>query len=433
MRTRLLLPVCLLALGCGLLDTDTPDIVDPGTLNNPQGAAARRIGAITDFALVRDGHGDGEDDGGILLTGLVADEFVHSTTPPSQQDFDQRRADENNPGVSDLYLNLHRARVAAENAAAALQQFGTDPDNDPGIAEMFNLAGYIYIGLAEDFCSGVPLSRVDGDALIFGDPVPRGALLDTALVRFDAALAHPGVAADPNMGFLAQVGRGRALLDQGRFAEAVLAVEGIPLDFQYVTEHAEAPLRLQNAIWSYSDGGLWSVADAEGGNGLEFLTAEDPRVPYFDTEDTGLDGATPQFTLLKYDGADASVVVADGIEAELIRAEGDLQGNDVGAMTDRLNDLRANSGLELEPLDQPADQDEAVTLLFSERAFWLFATGHRLGDLRRLVRQYGRDVDAVFPIGDYSKGGIYEEAVNLPVPVQERNNPKFSGCLDRDA
>ena len=31
-----------------------------------------------------------------------------------------------------------------------------------------------------------------------------------------------------------------------------------------------------------------------------------------------------------------------------------------------------------------------MDLLFSERAFWMFATGHRLGDMRRLIRQYGR-------------------------------------------
>jgi hypothetical protein len=44
----------------------------------------------------------------------------------------------------------------------------------------------------------------------------------------------------------------------------------VPTDFQYLTEHAESPLRLQNAIWSYSDGWLWSVSDAEGEVGLPY-------------------------------------------------------------------------------------------------------------------------------------------------------------------
>jgi hypothetical protein len=72
--------------------------------------------------------------------------------------------------------------------------------------------------------------------------------------------------------------------------------------------------------------------------------------------------------------------------------------------------------------------------MFSERAFWFFATGHRLGDLRRLVRQYGRAAESVFPTGAYFKGGTYGPDVNLPIPFDELNNPLAqSGCLDREA
>jgi hypothetical protein len=100
-------------------------------------------------------------------------------------------------------------------------------------------------------------------------------------------------------------------------------------------------------------------------------------------------------------------------------------------MTQRLNDLRAGAGLD--PLGAPADFDAATDLLFRERAFWLYATGHRLGDMRRLIRQYGRDANAVFPTGDYFKGGLtYGVDVNLPLPRRETNNPNVSGCLDRN-
>jgi hypothetical protein len=78
-----------------------------------------------------------------------------------------------------------------------------------------------------------------------------------------------------------------------------------------------------------------------------------------------------------------------------------------------------------------------VDQLFSERAFWLFATGHRLGDMRRLIRQYGRDPETVFPTGDWFKGGLtYGTDVNLPLPRREQNNPNVpnggDGCLDRN-
>jgi hypothetical protein len=431
MTTALLLPL----LSCGLLDTSQPNIVDPGTLDSPEGAQTRRIGALTDFAFAQDGDGTQFEDGHILLSGLMADEFVLSTTPPTEQEIDQRRVFDNNSTLADLFLNLHRARAAAEVAAAALEEFSPDPTVEPGIAEMHGLAGYTYIFFGESFCSGVPYSRLDGDTLVFGQPTTTVETFELARARFEQALAHPGLAEDEDFSVtnLASVGLGRALVDLGRFTEAAAAVVNVPTDFQYVTEHAESPLRLQNAIWSYGDGGLWSLSDEEGGVGLPYRSAEDPRVPFFDTEDVGLDGSTDQFTLLKYADAGASVVVADGIEARLIEAEALIQPTNppLAVFTSILNDLRDTQGLD--PLAQPANRTAAIDMLFSERAFWLFATGHRLGDMRRLIRQYGRTTDEVFPSGEYLKGGDYGEDVNLPIPVEEQNNPNSNGCIDREA
>jgi hypothetical protein len=56
-----------------------------------------------------------------------------------------------------------------------------------------------------------------------------------------------------------------------------------------------------------------------------------------------------------------------------------------------------------------------------------------LGDLRRLIRQYGRDAESVFPTGAYFKGGVYGTDVNFPIPFEEKNNPSFTGCIDRKA
>ena len=39
------------------------------------------------------------------------------------------------------------------------------------------------------------------------------------------------------------------------------------------------------------------------------------------------------------------------------------------------------------------------------------------------IRQYGRTAETVFPSGAYLKGGTYGEDVNLPIPVEEQNNP----------
>jgi hypothetical protein len=84
-------------------------------------------------------------------------------------------------------------------------------------------------------------------------------------------------------------------------------------------------------------------------------------------------------------------------------------------------------------LPTPATTDAATTLLFREKAFWTFGRGQRLPDLRRLIRQYGRTQDQVFPVGLYFKGGSYGTDVNFPVPSSEAVNPLFTGCLDRKA
>ena len=428
----------ILLAGCGLLDTQQPNIIDPGTLGSPEGAASLRLGALADFAFANDGDGTQSDDGLILVAGLLSDEFELSTTPPSEQEVDQRTTAVINPSLSDIYRNLHHARRGAEVAAAALQELELEPDSTTDVAEMQAIAGFTYVYFGEDFCSGVPFSKQVGDSSVFGGPNTTTEIYEMALAKFDSALAHPGLSADDGtITNLATVGRARTLVDLGRFAEAVAAVSEVPTDLVYANEHADSPLRLQNAIWSYTNQGLWSVADLEGGTGLPFRSAEDLRVPVDSVDDDedgfadpGLDLITPQYSLGKYPDATSPVSVADGIEARLIEAEGLLQANDLSGMAAVLNDLRTL--VVLDPLADPADREAAIDKLFSERAFWLFATGHRLGDMRRLIRQYGRGVDTVFPTGDYHKGGTYGPDVNFPLPIEEENNPNSVGCLDRN-
>ena len=74
-------------------------------------------------------------------------------------------------------------------------------------------------------------------------------------------------------------------------------------------------------------------------------------------------------------------------------------------------------------------------MYFREKAFWTFARGQRLGDLRRLIRSYGRAADGsdTFPSGTLFKGGGYGPDVNFPIAFDEKNNPLYKGCTDRKA
>ena len=352
--SRVILSAAAVVLaGCGLLDTQQPNIIDPGSLGSPEGAASLRLGALADFNFAKDGDGTQTEDGLILVAGLLSDEFEHSTTPPSEQEIDQRTTAIINPSLSSIYRNLHHARAGAEAAAEQLQQFVLEPDSTPDIAEMQAIAGFTYAYFGEDFCSGVPFGRVIGDSSVFGaaaDDARR--CYETALAKFDSALAHPGLSADDGtITNLAAVGRARVLVDLGRFAEAAAAAAAVPSDFLYETEHADSPLRLQNAIFIYTTQGLWSVADQEGGVGLPFRSAEDLRVPLDSVDDDGdgfadpgLDLITPQYSLGKYPDATLGNSRGRRHRGPAHRGRGAAAGQQLPGMRTILNDLRRRPG-----------------------------------------------------------------------------------------
>jgi hypothetical protein len=138
-------------------------------------------------------------------------------------------------------------------------------------------------------------------------------------------------------------------------------------------------------------------------------------------------------------GTSSPIVVANGIEAQLIRAEAQLQPATApsGSWLQTLNTLRETGGLS--DTTDPGTAEGRISLLFSERAYWLFLTGHRQGDLRRLLREYSsfpafQDQSKVYPTGIYPYwDGVYGSDVTVPIPYTEHANPLYHGCLNRDA
>jgi hypothetical protein len=414
-----------------ILDVTDPDIIDPKNANSPSGAVALYAGAIGEFSFAIVGDNGGTE-GQILVGGLMTDEYMHSGTFPTRLEYEQRKALEDNVTLTGVFRNLQRARWLSEEAVGRLRAFSPTPASR--VAEMFALAGLTYVFAAETYCSGVPFSDPDGTPPE-GIPLTTTEILDTAIARFDSSLA---VTADSSATIrnLARVGRARALLNKGDFAGAAAAVAGVPNAFVYNTTHTITTGRQNNGVHFFNWlSERWSVADTQGINGLNFRSAGDPRV--VSTRDptgagVGFDASTPQWNLQKYPARTTPVPIASALEARLIEAEALLASNPGGWLT-ALNSIRATFTPALPPLADPGTQVAREDLHFRERAFWLFATGHRLGDLRRLIRQYNRTEDGVFPTGLHFKGGLYGDDVNLPVPFSERNNPNFTGCINRGA
>src|ERR671921_226173 len=117
-------PLLLVGAGCAPLDTDQPNIVGVEDLDTPAGAATKRLGAISTFTLAKDGDFNpvavpgNEDsfndnsDGYILLSGILADEFINPGFIPSRTEIDVRQATSVTAGLAQLCQTLARARNA---------------------------------------------------------------------------------------------------------------------------------------------------------------------------------------------------------------------------------------------------------------------------------------------------------------------------------
>jgi SusD family. len=412
-----------------ILTVTDPDVAPSSYLNSAAALPIVLGGAVASFHAAFTGTGDvNESSGQIGYSGLLSDELRSSDTFPTRDFVDQRVIQTDNSSNEAQFILLSRARAAADLAA---QRFNTFGANKSGRALAYDLGGYSTILFGENYCSGVPFSTLlENGTQQYGSPLTTNQMFARAISKFDSALASSTISSDEKN--LALVGKARALLDSGDFAGAKAVAATVPVGFVYEIQSSKTTTGQNNGVFTFNWAvGRITLADKEGTNGLDYLSANDPRVGYFDTGDVGFDGETELILQMKDTSRESPAVLASGIEAKLIVAEATLQGGDYAGALVILNSLRTNAGLTaLVAAATPAAQ---VDQLFRERAFWLYLTSHRLGDMRRLVRQYGRGTETVFPTGPFPKGGLYGPDVNMPVPDVELNNPNFHGCLNRSA
>jgi len=424
----------LTAGACDLLDVNDPTVIEESDIANPIGADLLRAEAVTSlFAAASYGA---------WYSGMLADEFFAfpsanvlsgaSSWAPYLIDVRQLRTPEGNRLSTSVYDSWQEARMAATHALNWYLRHGSAAQR-PYIGQLRAVRGYTMVALGEQVCSGFAIHEFDWDKPVFGPPLTTDQVFAKAVAELDSAVA----AAADSARFLhfAKVTLGRAYLGLGEFDKAAQAVQGVPTEFVFNGEYGASPGKTNRLRFTRSTSATannQSVADNEAGVGLDFVSANDPRVQ---VTALGLarDNTTMLYVATKYNSTTATMAIANGIEARLIEAEAALRNNDPSWLT-ILNDLRASSVAPagLDPLVDPGTPDARVDLLFRERAFWLFGTGHRLGDLRRLVKHYGRDADSVFPSGDYHLGGRYGTATSLGFDIkgEEQANTGVTGCID---
>ncbi|HET9683180.1 MAG TPA: tetratricopeptide repeat protein [Gemmatimonadaceae bacterium] len=468
-----------LVAGCDtnkLVSVTDPTLLTPGDVASAgavpglvQGAYAQLVGGYSGFG----------DDAFLSSSAVITDETYYGDTFTTRQAADSRNLQPTALGnISDAaFSRLQSARFNARRAFAAVAKYSTASTaaaDKKTQAKLRAIEGYTYVTLSEGWCGAVPFSvvpdtgSVDPSKIVPGTPLTTMQMNDTAIVRFTEALAL-----DPNNS-LAKIGMARALLNEARFAEAAAAVSSVADTYAFLLEHSTNSGGENNPMASLMQNGRYGVANLEGGlngtaalrpdnntlmtapsaEGLNFRTANDPRVPYKALPNC-FTSSIRCWLNENYPDFNADVPMASGVEARLIQAEAALQAGDAAGMMTILNNLRRQSTnlltklypgqvqvffdngaiRTLPDLSDPADPNTSAAtqfaarrdLLFRERAFWLYNTGHRQGDLRRLARApYSLPTNAVFPSGPFFRGGLtFGNDVAYPVPFNEQNNPNF--------
>jgi hypothetical protein len=441
------------AAGCNkdaITQVTDPDIFNTADYDTPAGANPLRIGVIANFVTAFDGGTDSY----VTMSGNLGDEMLASDTFDGRLTINARKSVEINSEMETVYRNMQRARAGAQRAADIIAV--TTPDSTVNRAELYMYLGYSELLLGEGWCPGVPFSSEDGATQTFGDPQTTQQIMQVAADHFQQAITLVGSATTASANrvkYGSQIGRGRALLNMGQFADAATAVTGVPTTFVLNTGHSANSST--DGQWSGTTSGAsrYKLVSSEGVNGLPFLSkpaSDDPRIDWAPSTRVGFSG---QFSALPNQNKFARYgdgVVTTGAEARLIEFEAQLQADNQGArdaVFAGLNGLRTNGapiggskGTTLIKVpamsgSAPTTKADAISQLYSERAYWFWLTGHRLGDMRRLLWQYGRNADDVFPKGPMATAtspipGDYGTSTAVTIPFSERNNPKFSGCLE---
>src|SRR5688500_13249059 len=165
-----------------LLDAKDPNLINPEDVQNAEGALALANGALEFFRDITAG-----DESTWMFGGLLADEWSTSSTFVQNDETDQRKVQTNNSIITGMFRDLARVRLASQLAVRALNEFRPDPVRT--IADVYFARGFAEMQMAQDFCNGIPLSRIEGDEILPGVPLPIDSVFRRAIVSFDSAIA----------------------------------------------------------------------------------------------------------------------------------------------------------------------------------------------------------------------------------------------------
>jgi len=309
--------------------------------------------------------------GYIMYTGWFTHEIWVGDTFPTRNEYGLRLIDDRNgTHNTELWVPLQRSIAQSEQVMEIL---GDAAGTELNVARAALASAYALTHQAEAFCEGTMVQPG-------GVPGPRMTpqqLLEAALVRFDKAIAKGGATTGTEAASIvtaARVGKGRALLNLGRKAEAAAAVNGVATSFTFnltYVDDASNRGRLGNGIFSYSFGGVRESIVVSP----EYRAMNDPRIAFRDAGKDSQDGVLRLWNQQKYPAWNSPIRLASGLEARYIEAEANISG----ALA-FINERRAVGG---QAALSTTNATELLAALMEQKSrdFWI--EGMRMGDWRR--------------------------------------------------
>ena len=379
--------------------------------------------------------------------------------------YDQRRLQPDNGTLSTFhYAPLMRARWLADSLTARIRTiYGDSATHDVRVARGYAMAGFDLVVLGEYFCE-VP---VPAPGERYGPLIKPDSLFGLAMARFDSAIkiaaaakaASAKITSGPSLALaqrlvlgadsvrnFALVAKARAALNRGDKALAIATAQqvtsmGGATEFEYrMSYNDNTALNLVNRFQPDFSGGAGVTIRSV--TGTRFIGLDDARVPHPINATTGaplpeaatggnwvVPNAGASFSSFNNTktGADftagTSIRVASMLEARYIIAEaGGAAGTNLGGVSNIAFVESRRTAFSSSTTPNAVTAANYSASLMEQRSRDFFLDGHRMGDLRRYLKN-GTDL--------WEKGAMYGGTTTFndqtcwPINVAEVTNNPF--------
>jgi hypothetical protein len=405
--------------GCDLLQVSNPGAITEDDLTDPQRIPLMVHGVMGEFQRAYGWY--------TLYTASFSGETTDTHVFAENRDVQYREVSAFTGLLNTNYVRLQRTRAAGDNAAERIRELlGAEAESHLGVARSLAYSGYAMVLLGESMCSApINVSAAYQPDELFAMAIER---FEDAIAVANRGRAGAAASADSLLS-LARLGAARAALNRGEGQRAIGYANQVPANFQFWVAFSDNSTSEWNQFWNATRFGNAHLTPGPG-----YLQMNDPRVPR--TADQRILQTPAGFGSLQghlvlppmnYEGwgRDTTIIqqgtdvrFASGLEARYIVAE--AQGPTAATLT-FVNERRAVGGQDPVTLSG----DALMAELRDQRRRDLYLTGHRLGDLRRYIRN---NQGNFFPTGQWAFGGArqYGAGTCFPIPNSElTSNPNL--------